>query len=275
MPALVSMVGPGTLACRRRRLAQLAHRAGQLHLVQARLLRQRALGVGQVDQRAPGRLDAGGVQLQEAGDALGRQLAQGQRRMVAVVDHLLHLLGRADREHLPGGLAGGGVVGGERPDRVGGPPLSIDQHGLCGAGGCRHFGRSILIRVTAADRDRLRDKLLALKTEILNEGDVAIEPVRKDAAAVGNDEDEQPLAEMQQVIASKRNRARTEALGKVLAALKRLDDTPDEFGLCIDCGDPIGKRLEAMPYVDLCVECQAEKDSPLKGQRRRHLTDYK
>ena len=126
-----------------------------------------------------------------------------------------------------------------------------------------------------ADRDRLREKLLALKTEILNEGDVAIEPVRKDAAAVGGDEDEQPLAEMQQVIASKRNRARTEALGKVLAALKRLDETPDEFGLCIDCGDPIGKRLEAMPYVDLCVECQAEKDSPLKGQRRRHLTDYK
>jgi DnaK suppressor protein len=136
--------------------------------------------------------------------------------------------------------------------------------------------RSILARVTAADRDRLREKLLALKTEILNEGDVAIEPVRKDAAEVGGDEDEQPLAEMQQVIASKRNRARTEALGKVLAALKRLEDTPDDFGLCSDCGDPIGRRLEAMPYVELCLECQAEKDgAPVKGQRRRHLTDFK
>ena len=40
-------------------------------------------------------------------------------------------------------------------------------------------------RVTAADRDRLRDKLLALKTEILSEGDVAIEPVRKDATDAG------------------------------------------------------------------------------------------
>jgi DnaK suppressor protein len=136
-------------------------------------------------------------------------------------------------------------------------------------------GRSILVEVTAADRDRWREKLLALKQEILNEGDVAIEPVRKDAAAVGGDEDEQPLAEMQQVIASKRNRARTEALGKIMAALKRLDEAPDDFGLCIECGDPIGKRLEAMPYVELCVECQAEKDAPLKGQRRRHLTDYK
>lgn len=131
--------------------------------------------------------------------------------------------------------------------------------------------------MTAADRDRLREKLLALRTEILAEGDVAIEPVRKDAAEVGGDEDEQPLAEMQQVIASKRNRARTEALGKVLAALKRLDETPEEFGLCRDCGDPIGRRLEAMPYVELCLECQAEQDgaAAIKGQRRRHLTDYK
>jgi DnaK suppressor protein len=136
-------------------------------------------------------------------------------------------------------------------------------------------GRSILGEVTAADRDRLRDKLNALKAEILSEGDLAIEPVRKDVTEVGNDEDEQPLAEMQQVIASKRNRARTDALNRVLAALKRLDEAPDDFGLCSACGDPIGRRLEAMPYVDLCLECQAEKDGAVRGQRRRHLTDYK
>src|SRR5215216_5008765 len=135
-------------------------------------------------------------------------------------------------------------------------------------------GRSILGEVTAADRDRLRDKLIALKAEILSEGDLAIEPVRKEPTEV-SDEDEQPLAEMQQVIASKRNRARTDALSRVLAALKRLDEAPDDFGLCSECGDPIGRRLEALPYVELCVECQAEKDGAVRGQRRRHLTDYK
>ena len=129
--------------------------------------------------------------------------------------------------------------------------------------------------MTAAERDRLRDKLLALKTEILSEGDVAIEPVRKDATEVGGDEDEQPLAEMSQVIASKRNRARTDVLDRVLAALKRLDEDPDDFGMCAECGDPIGRRLEAMPYVEMCLECQNEKDAPVRGQRRRHLTDYK
>ena len=61
------------------------------------------------------------------------------------------------------------------------------------------------------DLDRYRDKLLALKTEILAEGDLEIEPSAKDPTEV-TDEDAQPLAEMNQVIASKRNRARTEVL---------------------------------------------------------------
>jgi DnaK suppressor protein len=129
--------------------------------------------------------------------------------------------------------------------------------------------------VTSADLDRLREKLLSLKAEILSEGDLTIEPIRKDDAGRGTDEDEQPLTEMSQVIASKRNRARTEALGLILTALKRIDEAPDDFGMCSECGDPIGRRLEALPYVELCLECQAERDAPIKGQRRRHLTDYK
>lgn len=129
--------------------------------------------------------------------------------------------------------------------------------------------------MTPAALARHKEKLLALKTEIISEGDVNIEPVRKDATEVGGDEDEQPLAEMNQVIASKRNRARTEVLGRVLAALKRIEEDPDEFGLCTSCGDEIGRRLEALPYVDLCLECQAERDGSPKLGRRRHLTDYR
>jgi DnaK suppressor protein len=131
--------------------------------------------------------------------------------------------------------------------------------------------------MTAAERDRLRVKLLALKTEILNEGDVTIEPARKDSTEVGGDEDAAPLTEMNQVIASKRNRSRTDILAKVLAALKRMDETPDEYGLCGDCGDPIGRRLEAMPYVELCLECQsiADDDGAPRGGRRRHAADFR
>jgi DnaK suppressor protein len=122
---------------------------------------------------------------------------------------------------------------------------------------------------------KYREQLLALRAEILQQGDVAIEPSRVDPAAVGSDEDEQALSEMNQVIASRRNRVRTGDLGRIQAALKRIDENPDEFGLCVECGEPIGRRLELLPFVDLCVECQQAKDGSPKGGNRRHLRDFR
>jgi DnaK suppressor protein len=122
---------------------------------------------------------------------------------------------------------------------------------------------------------RHRERLLALRAEILGQGDVAIEPARNDAAQVGTDEDAQALGETNQVIASRRNRVRTEALGRIQAALKRLDDNPSEFGRCSECDEPIGKRLELLPYVELCVECQHARDGSPKGPSRRHLRDFR
>ena len=128
----------------------------------------------------------------------------------------------------------------------------------------------------AASLRRHRKRLADLRAEILDEGDLAIEPGRTDPAAVGTDEDEQPLAEMSQTIASSRNRARAGELSRIQAALARLDSDPDSYGLCAECDEPISpKRLELMPYVDLCVECQQSKDGPRQPSGRRHLRDYK
>jgi DnaK suppressor protein len=123
---------------------------------------------------------------------------------------------------------------------------------------------------------RYRTRLLDLKAEILAEGDFEIEPGRKDPAAVGSDEDEQPLTEMSQTIASSRNRARSEVLARVGAALARLDGDAEAFGLCTECDEPISeKRLQLMPYVELCVECQQAQDGPRKTGSRRHLRDFR
>ena len=128
----------------------------------------------------------------------------------------------------------------------------------------------------AAALKRYRTKLVDLKAEIIAEGDFEIEPGRKDPTAVGSDEDEQPLAEMSQTIASSRNRTRTEALARIAAAVARLDDDPDAFGLCTECDEPISeKRLQLMPYVELCVECQQLQDAARKTGGRRHLRDFK
>ncbi|HKI81970.1 MAG TPA: TraR/DksA family transcriptional regulator [Pseudodesulfovibrio sp.] len=44
-------------------------------------------------------------------------------------------------------------------------------------------------------------------------------------------------------------------LARLEDALKRVDEDED-FGLCLDCGDPIPMaRLKAMPETSLCVEC--------------------
>src|SRR3954462_2234046 len=125
-------------------------------------------------------------------------------------------------------------------------------------------------------RARHRKRLVDLKAEILAEGDLAIEPGRTDPAGVGSDEDEQPLAEMSQTIASTRNRTRAAILNRVVAALARLDDAPDTFGLCSECEEPIApKRLELMPYVELCIECQQASDGPRQARGRRPLRDFR
>ncbi len=44
-------------------------------------------------------------------------------------------------------------------------------------------------------------------------------------------------------------------LVRLKEALKRVDEDED-FGLCIDCGDPIPMaRLKALPETEFCVEC--------------------
>lgn len=132
----------------------------------------------------------------------------------------------------------------------------------------------------AAARERYRKRLAELKAEILSEGDIEIEPARQDPTAVTVDDDAQPLVEMSQAIASSRNRNRAQVLTRVVAALRRLSDSDDAdthtaFGLCIECEEPIApKRLDLMPYVELCVECQQAKDGPKAPTGRRHLRDF-
>jgi DnaK suppressor protein len=130
--------------------------------------------------------------------------------------------------------------------------------------------------VNAVTLQRHREKLLELKAEILTAGDIAPESAREDPTAVGNDEDAQPLAEMSQAIASSRNKNRSGVLARVLAALARIEEDAGSFGLCVECDEPIApKRLELMPYVELCVECQQVKDGPRQSGGRKHLRDFR
>jgi len=123
------------------------------------------------------------------------------------------------------------------------------------------------------DIESFRELLLARKRELIDEGDVAIQPGITEANA-RQDEDTQPLNEMSQVIASRRNKTRLAQLEKIEHALMRLDASPDDFGECRDCGDEIPiARLEVVPWADFCVTCQDERSTG-RGRGRRHLRDY-
>tara|TARA_B100000686_G_C16372046_1_gene753075 strand:- start:214 stop:675 length:462 start_codon:yes stop_codon:yes gene_type:complete len=119
----------------------------------------------------------------------------------------------------------------------------------------------------------LRAQLLERRAEILQMGDEQIDPNRVDVVTVP-DEDTQPLTEMNQVIASKRNKARVVELERIEAALKRMTIDPDSFGECLDCGELIPlRRLQVMPWALYCVTCEDRKN-PRTRSRRRHIFDF-
>jgi DnaK suppressor protein len=48
-------------------------------------------------------------------------------------------------------------------------------------------------------------------------------------------------------------------IDKIEVALRKLD--AGEFGVCEDCGEPIGlKRLEARPETTLCIRCKEDQE---------------
>jgi len=49
-------------------------------------------------------------------------------------------------------------------------------------------------------------------------------------------------------------------------ALRRLYETPDKYGKCMECGEEIGfERLDALPHARLCIKCKAKEED---GKRR-------
>ncbi|MFL5322149.1 MAG: TraR/DksA family transcriptional regulator [Myxococcaceae bacterium] len=129
--------------------------------------------------------------------------------------------------------------------------------------------------MTPAQRASYKKALLELRRQLSQKGPVKLEPNRTADNKVGDDQDEQPLNEMMQSIASARNRNMEGVLKRVERALVKLDETPDDYGNCEDCEEPISKgRLDAMPYAELCVKCQGKNDGPKGGHTRKKLTDF-
>jgi DnaK suppressor protein len=129
--------------------------------------------------------------------------------------------------------------------------------------------------MTPAQRAKLEKSLVALLESLSQKQPAKVAPNRASVAEV-SDEDAQPLNEMLQTIASNRNREREGMAARAQKALVKLREHPEDFGLCEQCEEEISfARLSALPYAELCVECQGNRDGPKGPATRRGLTDYR
>lgn len=129
--------------------------------------------------------------------------------------------------------------------------------------------------MTPSQRKDLQKQLQTLLETLTFKEKRKMEPNRSSDEDSGGDEDAQPLNEMEQTIASNRNRNDAMLVARIESALSRLKASPEDFGLCLQCDEDIPfPRLKAMPYAEYCVECQSKLDGPKSGPTRKKLTDY-
>ncbi|HWB78195.1 MAG TPA: TraR/DksA family transcriptional regulator [Nannocystaceae bacterium] len=140
-----------------------------------------------------------------------------------------------------------------------------------------HRHRPVIVwpaMVDPALRRRIETRLVTMRDEIRGIGNLGvgaeIDTMRKP------DEDAAPHEEMSQVIASNRNRAHAEELREIEAALERLAEDPEAFGVCESCEEEIpARRLELRPWVRLCIDCQEADEREHTPGARKHITDYR
>lgn len=105
------------------------------------------------------------------------------------------------------------------------------------------------------DATRARKILTARREELESLSDLSSEArdtVTLDQASVGR------LSRMdalqQQAMAKATERQRAAELGRISAALQRIDE--DEYGYCVECGEGIAeKRLAIDPAASHCIKC--------------------
>ncbi len=122
---------------------------------------------------------------------------------------------------------------------------------------------------------RIRARLEELRAEVEGTGAVSVRAEDIGPVPSAADEDEAPYREMDQSIASSRNRVRADQLLRIAHAMRRLEEDPEGFGLCEKCEEAIPpRRLELLPFVRRCVACQSAAETKSGKPVRKKVTDY-
>ena len=118
----------------------------------------------------------------------------------------------------------------------------------------------------AKDRNKYKAVLETKRDELLQarcraKGSIAIEH--------GGDPIDQAVSFQGRELAANNLRGSDKLLGKICEALKKLNT--HKFGICESCGEPISqKRLDAVPWAALCINCKEMLSPPAIGTSTNH-----
>ncbi|HEU5305804.1 MAG TPA: TraR/DksA family transcriptional regulator [Acidimicrobiia bacterium] len=111
--------------------------------------------------------------------------------------------------------------------------------------------------------DSLRERLERERAELVDQLELPADDLHAVTATTGQGETEHIVSEVEQRVQAVLDAAAVERLAELNDALRRLDD--GTYGICERCGKPIPMaRLEALPQVRLCIECQEVEDAQLR-----------
>ncbi len=111
------------------------------------------------------------------------------------------------------------------------------------------------------DLEKIKQQLLEKKAQIIESLENNSKESQNEKSGVEDTADE-VTAELSRETLYKLSQTEREKLFLIEIALKKIEN--GTYGVCEECGEPIGeKRLEALPWVRLCIEC-SEKDEAMR-----------
>ncbi len=122
------------------------------------------------------------------------------------------------------------------------------------------------------DLQKIREELLQKRSEIIeslsnnNSEDLNEKTGVDDAADI-------VASELSRETLYKLSQAERETLFLIDIALKKIEN--GTYGVCEECGAPIGeKRLQAIPWVRLCIECSQNEETIKSFSSRNEDISY-
>ncbi len=118
----------------------------------------------------------------------------------------------------------------------------------------------------AQELSLIKDRLLAERERILNKARETLLTINEVNTDDLNDEVDIASQEEGERVSLRLRDREAKLINKIDETLSRLENNPDDFGTCEECGAPIGiKRLMARPVASLCIECKEEQERIEQG----------